>query len=197
MGSPLVGLESNSSKLPHASLCRGALTLLLPARSLQTIERPPHLDEDNIDLKGLWTSLSSRAWHEFYPEKKITAPSAQELLDLGAVVVGKTKMTQFAETEDPTADWVDYHCPFNPRSDGYLTPEGSTSGDAASLVGYSWLDVSVGTDSKELYRLAGLNVTYCYPNHRLEEVYLSRHPSKGYLVFVRLMELRASRTFSP
>ncbi len=100
-------------------------------------------------------------------------------------------MTQFAETEYPTADWVDY------QGDSYLTPEESTSGDAASLVGYSWLDVSVGTDSKELYRLAGLNVTYYCPNHRLEEVYLSRHPSKGYLVFVRPMELRASRTFSP
>lgn len=117
--------------------------------------------KDNIDLKGLKTSLPSRAWHEFYPEKNITAPSIQELLDLGAILVGKTKMTQFAETEYPTADWVDYHCPFNPRGDGYLTPEGSTSGGAASLAAYSWLDVSVGTDSKGLYRLTDLNATWC------------------------------------
>lgn len=67
-------------------------------------------------------------------------------------------MTQFVETEYPTADWVGYHCPFNPRGDGYLTPEGSTSGGAASLAAHSWLDFSLGTDIKELCHLTGLNV---------------------------------------
>jgi Asp-tRNA(Asn)/Glu-tRNA(Gln) amidotransferase A subunit family amidase len=104
--------------------------------------------KDNIDIAGLKTSLASRAWEELYPAKEETAPAIRRLLELGAAVVGKSRLSQFAEVENPTADWVDLHCPFNPRGDGYLNPEGSTSGGAAALAAYNWLDVSIGTDSK-------------------------------------------------
>jgi hypothetical protein len=103
--------------------------------------------KDNIDLAGIKTTLSSRAWEDLYPAVDETALSLQRILDLGAVVVGKTKLSQFAEVENPTADWVDFHCPFNPRGDGYLNPEGSTSGGAVALASYDWLDVSIGTDT--------------------------------------------------
>jgi len=103
--------------------------------------------KDNIDLKGVKTSLSSRAWEELYPSKNTTGSSIQKLQDLGVSIVGKTKLSQFAEVETPTADWVDIHCPFNPRGDGYLIPALSTSGGAASVAAYDWLDVSIGTDS--------------------------------------------------
>ncbi|KAF7552129.1 hypothetical protein G7Z17_g4530 [Cylindrodendrum hubeiense] len=102
--------------------------------------------KDNIDLAGIKTTLSSRSWEKLYPPRQTTAAALQILLDLGAIVVGKTKLSQFAEVEAPTADWVDFHCPFNPRGDGYLTPEGSTTGGAAALAAYEWLDVSIGTD---------------------------------------------------
>ena len=103
--------------------------------------------KDNIDLAGIKKTLSSRAWEELYPPSNTTAPAVQRLLDLGAVVIGKTKLSQFAEVETPTADWVDFHCPFNPRGDGYLNPEGSTTGGAVALASYDWVDISIGTDS--------------------------------------------------
>lgn len=104
--------------------------------------------KDNIDLRGVKTAIACRAWDSLYLARDATAPAISRLTELGAVVVGKTKCSQFAETEAPTADWVDVHCPFNARADGYLSPGGSTSGGAAALAAYDWLDVSIGTDSR-------------------------------------------------
>lgn len=39
----------------------------------------------------------------------------QLLIDKGAIFVGKMSTVQFANGDRPTADWVDFHCPFNPR----------------------------------------------------------------------------------
>lgn len=103
--------------------------------------------KDNIDLAGVKTTLSSRSWEELYPPVNKTAPLLDKMLSLGATIVGKTKLSQFAEVEIPTSDWVDFHCPFNPRGDGYLSPEGSTSGGAVALAAYEWLDISIGSDS--------------------------------------------------
>lgn len=57
----------------------------------------------------------SRAFHDLYPARNATAPAVQRLIDAGAVVVGKMGTVQFANGDHPTADWVDFHCPFNPR----------------------------------------------------------------------------------
>ncbi|KAI0392156.1 amidase signature domain-containing protein [Xylariaceae sp. FL0594] len=77
-----------------------------------------------------------------------TADVVTRLLDLGFVVVGKTKTTQFADSEWPTCDYVDYHGPFNPRGDGYLTPSGSSSGSAVADAAYAgWLDFTLGSDT--------------------------------------------------
>lgn len=57
-------------------------------------------------------------------------------------------MSASASDEEPTDQWIDYHCPWNPRGDMYQSPSASTTGAAASLAGYDWLDASVGTDSK-------------------------------------------------
>lgn len=102
--------------------------------------------KDNIDLAGTKKTLGSRAWEKLDPPCETTSMAVQRLLDLGAYVVGKTKLSQFGEVEHPTADWVDFHCPFNPRGDGYLNPEGSSTGGAVTLASYDWLDVSIGTD---------------------------------------------------
>jgi len=103
--------------------------------------------KDNIDLSGTKTTLACRSWEQLYPPCGTTAVALRRILDLGGIVVGKTKLSQFAEVEVPTVDWVDFHCPFNPRGDGYLLPQGSTSGGAVALAAYDWLDVSIGTDS--------------------------------------------------
>lgn len=69
----------------------------------------------------------------------------------GFVIVGKLKTTQFADSEWPTCDWVDYLGPFNPRWDGYLAPSGSSAGSVSAVSSYRWLDYSIGTDSELLY----------------------------------------------
>jgi hypothetical protein len=45
-------------------------------------------------------------------------------------------------------DWVDSQCSFNCRGDGYQDPGISSTGSAAALAAYEWLDVAIGTDSK-------------------------------------------------
>ncbi|KAJ5930812.1 hypothetical protein N7466_006305 [Penicillium verhagenii] len=103
--------------------------------------------KDIFHLKGSKTTMMSRAYTALYPAQEKSASYAQKLIDLGAIIVGKTKMTQFASSDEPTDQWIDFHCPVNPRGDEYQSPSGSSSGAAAALAGYSWLDSSVGGDS--------------------------------------------------
>jgi Asp-tRNA(Asn)/Glu-tRNA(Gln) amidotransferase A subunit family amidase len=104
--------------------------------------------KDNYRLAGVKTTMMNRAYVDLYPPESQSAPFASKLAKLGAVIVGKTKMCAFASAEEPTDQWVDYHCPWNPRGDFYQSPSGSTTGGGASLAGYDWLDISMGTDSK-------------------------------------------------
>jgi len=103
--------------------------------------------KDNHDLSGIRTGASSRAFTKLYGPREKTAASVQKLLDLGAVAVGKTRTTQFGDTEWATGDWVDYHSPFNPRADGYQSPSGSSAGSGAGLATYPWLDFTTGTSA--------------------------------------------------
>ncbi|KAF7594734.1 hypothetical protein BBP40_008441 [Aspergillus hancockii] len=103
--------------------------------------------KDIFHVQGLKTSGGSRSYYYLYGTQNVTAPSIQRLLDLGAVFVGKTGTVQFANGDRPTADWVDFHCPFNPRGDGYQSPSGSSSGSGAAIAAYDWLDLAVGSDT--------------------------------------------------
>jgi Asp-tRNA(Asn)/Glu-tRNA(Gln) amidotransferase A subunit family amidase len=49
---------------------------------------------DIYDVKGIQTAAGNRAFAELYPVASVNAPSVQKLLDLGAVIVGKTKTAQ-------------------------------------------------------------------------------------------------------
>jgi Asp-tRNA(Asn)/Glu-tRNA(Gln) amidotransferase A subunit family amidase len=89
----------------------------------------------------------NRAYADLYPPATKSAGYAENLAALGAVIVGKTKLSAFASEQVPTDQWIDYHCPFNPRGDFYQSPSASTTGGGASLAGYPWLDYSIGTDS--------------------------------------------------
>lgn len=106
--------------------------------------------KDNLKISGAITTQSNRAWCELYDGKTEdeTADYVKTLVDLGAVLVGKTKMCSFASSEEATDQWIDFHAPFNPRGDGYQTPSGSTTGGGTSLAAYEWLDFSIGTDSR-------------------------------------------------
>lgn len=103
--------------------------------------------KDIYDMKGLKTSNGNRAWYHLYPPANATAVSVQSLIDEGGIAVGKMKTSQFANGETATADWVDYHSPFNPRGDGYQDASSSSSGPGAGEGAYAWLDVTLGSDT--------------------------------------------------
>lgn len=103
--------------------------------------------KDIYDIAGVRTSDGNRAFYSLYPPANKTAVSVQRLIDAGAIVVGKMKTSQFANGELATADWVDYHSPFNPRGDGYQDPSSSSSGPGAGEGSYPWLDIALGSDT--------------------------------------------------
>ena len=103
--------------------------------------------KDIYDIAGVKTSDGNRAWYGFYPPATANAVPVQRLVDAGAIIVGKMKTSQFANGETATADWVDYHSPFNPRGDGYQDPSSSSSGPGAGEGTYPWLDLGLGSDT--------------------------------------------------
>ncbi|KAL3479099.1 amidase signature domain-containing protein [Aspergillus californicus] len=103
--------------------------------------------KDIFHIKGLRTSGGNRAFYSLYEPRNATNSAVQSLIDQGAVLVGKMGTVQFANGDRPTADWVDFHCPFNPRGDGYQVPSGSSTGPGAGMGSYDWLDIAVGSDT--------------------------------------------------
>jgi hypothetical protein len=126
------------SVLP-ANVIGQSLAVAVPSRLYytKTAEKPlagVRLGVKGIfEIKGLKTSNGNRAWYHLYPAANKTSAAVQNLLDAGAVIVGKMKTSQFANGETATADWVDYHAPFNPRGDGYNDPSSSSAGPAAGI----------------------------------------------------------------
>lgn len=102
--------------------------------------------KDIYDIRGLKTSMCCKSYEACYGESNQTARAIQLLLTLGAVIVAKAKTVQLASGLGPR-DWIDYQCPFNPRGDGYLDPDCSSTGSAAAVAAYDWLDFSIGSDS--------------------------------------------------
>lgn len=147
----------------------GALSVAVPSRlydglfgfpgevDLTDLEKPLRgkrlAVKDIYDLKGVRTSGGNRAYRDLVDPAEENAPSLQKLIDMGAVVIGKTKTTQFALGERPTADYVDQLAPFNPRGDGYQHPQGSSAGTGAGLASYDWLDIATGSDTGGSVRL--------------------------------------------
>lgn len=103
--------------------------------------------KDNMHLAGVTTGLGNRAYATFYGKCEVTSEYVQSLIDKGAIIIGKTKLSAFAGSEIPPNQCTDYFPPWNPRGDGYQGPSGSSSGAAASVAGYPWVDVALCTDS--------------------------------------------------
>lgn len=103
--------------------------------------------KDNIDIAGVRTTGASRSYGELYGNAPKSASAIQKLIDLGAVIVGKAGLSQFADAEDLTGDYVDFHAPWNPRGDGVRSTGGSSFGAGAAAGAYDWIDFTIGTDS--------------------------------------------------
>ncbi|KAF5542839.1 amidase signature domain-containing protein [Fusarium phyllophilum] len=138
--------------------------------------------KDIFRLKGTQTTMMSRPWIELYDPDEQSADYTKKLIKLGAVIVGKTKMTSFASPEEPTDQWVDFHCPVNPRGDGYQSPSSSSTGAATSLAGYEWLDFSIAGDSFDTVGQFGrsLDDLLFIVSHTFENIHqsFSEFPSK-------------------
>ncbi|OHF02290.1 hypothetical protein CORC01_02283 [Colletotrichum orchidophilum] len=98
--------------------------------------------KDIYDIKGLKTTLGSKAWTQMTSEANETAPSIQRIIDLGGTVVGKQKTSQFASAAHAW-EWTDVYYPQNPRGDGYLSCSASSAGGACSIAAYDWLDFAI------------------------------------------------------
>lgn len=118
--------------------------------------------KDNIDLRGVKTSAGSRSFYDTFPSCNTTAECVQKLLNQGVSLVGKTKMNSFGNWEEPI-EYVDYQAPWNPRADRYQSPGGSSSGSAAAIAAYDWLDIAIGTDSKFYLNSKGYNLIDVWP----------------------------------
>ena len=103
--------------------------------------------KDIYHARGLPTAAGSIAYQLTHDIPEETAPSIQMLLDLGAVIVGKTRTSQFAHGANPW-EFVDVPYSWNPRADGYLTASASSSGSACAIAAYEWLDFTIGSDTR-------------------------------------------------
>jgi Asp-tRNA(Asn)/Glu-tRNA(Gln) amidotransferase A subunit family amidase len=103
---------------------------------------------DALAINGVSRTLSSRAWEAVHPEaSKESARLVKDLVSMGAVIVGKTKTSQFSASRD----WIDVSAPFTPRGDQYQRFIGSSAGASASLTGYNWLKYIVTDDGMGRY----------------------------------------------
>ena len=129
-------------------------TVAVPSRNYFTQIKEKPLNgfriavKDIYDLNGIRTAASNRAFRDLYPPRRRSADVIQKLINYGAIIVGKTKTTTFADRELATQDWIDTHAPFNPRGDGYIWGGGSSTGSAAAVAAYDWLDYAIGSDSE-------------------------------------------------
>ncbi|KAK2594658.1 hypothetical protein QQS21_007634 [Conoideocrella luteorostrata] len=103
--------------------------------------------KDLFDLKGVKTGGGNRAYYQTSSVRNRTAASVERLIDAGAIVVGKTKLSEFAFGGPYVTDHIDYLLPFNPRGDGRNSPSDSSGGSGASVASYEWLDASLGSDT--------------------------------------------------
>lgn len=112
--------------------------------------------KDAFDLCDTRISLCSKAIYSLYPPQTSSAAAIAPLIGRGIQILGKTKLSAFLAREEPS-EAVDYQTAWNPRADGYQSPGGSSSGSAAAVAAYDWLDIGIGTDSEsKLLKRRGL-----------------------------------------
>jgi Asp-tRNA(Asn)/Glu-tRNA(Gln) amidotransferase A subunit family amidase len=139
--------------------------------------------KDIYDLKRVRTTAGNRAYREMIDPAERNAPALRKLIELGAVAVSKTKTTQFALGERPSAGYTDQLAPFNPRGDGYQHPQGSSSSTGAGVAAYPWLDFETGSDTGGSVRLPSQERSLRNANHQRLTPTRRHHPSSTPRVF--------------
>ena len=71
--------------------------------------------ERQFRLAGVKITITNRGFLKLYPADSETAAYVSLLMELGAVLVDKTRIRSFAAGEEPTDQWIDFHCPFCPQ----------------------------------------------------------------------------------
>ncbi|KAI8630793.1 hypothetical protein F5Y19DRAFT_473912 [Xylariaceae sp. FL1651] len=99
--------------------------------------------KDNMHLKGIVTGLGNKTYAELYGKQNASARYIDSLIEQGATIVGKTKLSAFSGSEIPPIQCIDYFAPWNPQGDRFQGPSGSSSGVGASVAGSDWLDISI------------------------------------------------------
>lgn len=74
--------------------------------------------KDIYKLSSTKSSLNVRSFLDTYGPETETSVYVKKFIDLGAVIVGRTKMAAFTGSEKAPEYWIDFLCPFNPRADG-------------------------------------------------------------------------------
>ncbi|KAI1456282.1 amidase signature enzyme [Annulohypoxylon moriforme] len=126
------------------------LAVAVPARSAEHLAGTRYqlrvVVKDLYRVEGVKTSLNSLSYYDISEEATSTAAVVDSLIKAGAHILGLTKLSAMIAREEPM-DAVDFLTAFNPRGDGYQSPAGSSSGSAAAVASYDWLDCALGTDT--------------------------------------------------
>ena len=116
---------------------------------------------DNLTMAGMRLSLCNQAYYVATPPQETTAVCIETLIDNGAMVLGRTKMSSVWSWEEPI-ECVDYQAPWNPRADGYQSPGVGSTGSGAAIAAYDWLDIAIGSDSENtLATMCAVTFTSC------------------------------------
>ncbi|KAI0445859.1 amidase signature domain-containing protein [Xylaria telfairii] len=138
------------SQLKIAGSSYDRLAIAVPARTAGnatgTQRRLRIAVKDLYRVKGLKTSLNNLSFYDTSDEAASSAAVVESLVRDGAIVLGLTKLSSMIAREEPM-DAVDFPTAFNPRGDGYQSPAGSSSGSAAAVASYPWLDCALGSDT--------------------------------------------------
>ncbi|KAI1163605.1 amidase signature domain-containing protein [Nemania serpens] len=127
----------NPAAFGVSSLCVAVPSRLKTTRS----ERNP-LDgmriaiKDLFHLKRVHTGCGNHAYRRLHGVLGTSSSAVESVLDLGGIIVGKTKTVEFGGSQEVIGDWCDYFYPFNSRADGYIAGTGSSTGSASSLAAY-------------------------------------------------------------
>ena len=101
----------------------------------------PYALKDNICTDGLLTTCCSRILRDFKPY--YNAAVVEKLNSVGAVLLGKTNMDEFAMGS--TSETSCYGAPLNPRNLSYVT--GGSSGGSAAAVAANIAPYALGSDT--------------------------------------------------
>lgn len=95
----------------------GVISVAVPSRLFYTPTAEKPLAgyrvavKDEYDINGLITTYGSRSYAKTYPPANQTSGVIQNLIDQGAVIVGKTKLSLFAGALFTASEWTDYELP--------------------------------------------------------------------------------------